>query len=120
MKDKMKNIRIWFENDANNNEQHYDIYENLKYSGHLEAKTNIAFFMIIGPHSGTDNKWMLRVAPLRSFDRWANSTAVEEFFSTDKELCNYLTNHQLDIYKAMLRRLSDDYEEIDNFNQNCD
>lgn len=102
---KMDNIRNWFEDDS----QDYDIYE---YDGHLEAKTETAFFMVVEPHEGNKNKWLLRVAPISSFDRWANSTTVEEFFNTDIELCNYLYEHQLDIYKALLKDLSEDYDEI--------
>lgn len=109
MKNKsMENIRRWFENDATNNGQNYEITE---YDINLEARTDTVLFMIVEPHSGTNNKWMLRVAPISSFDRWANSTAVEEFFDTDIEVCNYLYEHQLDIYKSLLERLSDDYDE---------
>ena len=109
MKNKsMENIRRWFENDTINNGQKYEITE---YDINLEARTDTALFMIVEPHSRTNNKWMLRVAPISSFDRWANSTAVEEFFDTDIEVCNYLYDHQLDIYKDLLKRLSDDYDE---------
>ncbi len=101
----MKNIENWFKN---SNEQ----YEINRYDGHLEASTDIALFMIVKPHSVTNNRWMLRVAAIASFDRWANSTAVEEFFNTDIELCNYLDKHQLDIYKALLKDLSEEYYEI--------
>lgn len=58
--------------------------------------------MIVSPHSGTNNKWLLRTSTISIFDRWANSTAQEEFFDTNKELCEYLSNHQLDIYKKLL------------------
>lgn len=101
----MDNIRAWFENDN----QNYDIYE---YEGHLEAKTETAFFMVVEPHEGTRNRWMLRVAPISSFDRWANSVTIQEFFNTDIELCDYLAEHQLNIYKSLLKSLSEDYEEI--------
>ena len=105
----MENVRNWFENNSTNSGEHYSIFE---YEGHLEANTNIAIFMIVAPHEGTKNKWMLRVSPSGSFDRWANSTAVEEFFDTDTELCSYLNDHQLEIYKALLVRLSRDYDEL--------
>ena len=101
----MKNIKRWFENDYEN----YDITE---YEGHLEARTNTVLYMIVEPHSGTDNKWMLCVTTISAFDRWANSTAIEEFFDTDIELCNYLYDHQLDIYKNLLEYLSEEYDEI--------
>ena len=54
----MENIRRWFENDKVNNGQNYEIYE---YEGHLEARTGTVIFMIVEPHSGTKNRWMLRV-----------------------------------------------------------
>lgn len=105
----MENIRRWFENDKVNNGQDYEIYE---YKGHLEARTGTVFFMVVEPHSGTKNRWMLRVTTESAFDRWANSTAVEEFFNTDIELCNYLHEHQLDIYKDLVRYLSRKYNDI--------
>ena len=105
-----KNIKRWFENDTINSDQHYDICE---YDGHLEAKTDSALFMAVSPHDGTNNKWMLRVTPIVSFDRWANSTAVEKFFGTDIELCDYLHEHQLNIYKMLLERLSEDYRQLE-------
>lgn len=100
----MENVRRWFENDYEN----YDIAE---YDGNLEAKTNIVRYLVVSPHSGTDNRWMLRVTTMSAFDRWANSTAIEEFFETEIELCLYLYDHQLDIYKNLLEYLSLEYEE---------
>lgn len=100
----MENIKRWFENDYEN----YDIAE---YDGNLEAKTNVVRYLIVSPHSGTDNLWILRVSTTSAFDRWANSTAVEVFFETDIGLCNYLYEHQFDIYKNLLEYLSVEYEE---------
>ena len=100
----MENIRRWFEND-------YENYEIAEYDGNLEAKTNIVRYLIVSPHSGTDNRWMLRVTTMSAFDRWANSTAVEDFFETEIELCLYLHDHQLDIYKNLLEYLSLEHEE---------
>ena len=102
---KMENIKQWFENDCEN----YDITE---YDGHLEARTSTVLYMVVEPHSGTDNRWMLRVTTISAFDRWANSTAIEEFFDTDIELCLYLYEHQLDIYKNLLECLSEEYDEM--------
>ena len=55
----MENIRRWFENDQTNNGQNYEIDE---YEGHLEARTDTVIFMVVEPHSGTKNRWMLRVS----------------------------------------------------------
>ena len=101
----MKNIKRWFENDYEN----YDITE---YEGHLEARTNTVLYMIVEPHSGTDNRWMLRVTTISAFNRWANSTPLERFFDSEIELCNYLYAHQLDIYKQLLEYLSLEYDEV--------
>ncbi len=87
-------------------------YEVDEYETTLQAKTDTILFLIVKPHSGTNGKWMLRVAALASFDRWANSTAVEEFFDTEICLRNYLENNQLNIYKDVLRSLSEEYEEM--------
>lgn len=102
----MDNIKRWFEND-------YENYDIIEYEGHLEARTKIAIFMIVAPHSGTDNKWLLKASTISAFDRWANSTAVEVFCDTEVELCNYLYEHQLDIYKELLEYLSAEYDEVD-------
>lgn len=101
----MENIKRWFEND-------YDNYEFIEFDGYLEAKTGTVLYLIVSPHSGTDNKWMLRVSTISAFDRWANSTAIEKFFETDIELHNYLCEHQLDIYKDLIKYLSGEYEEL--------
>ena len=100
----MENVKQWFEND-------YENYDIIEYDGHLEARTKTVLYMIVTPHSGTNNKWMLRVTTISAFDRWANSTAIEEFFDTDIELCIYLYEHQLDIHKNLLECLSVGYEE---------
>ena len=102
----MENIKQWFENDCND-------YDFIEFDGdYLEARTDIILYVVVSPHSGTDNKWMLRVSTISAFDRWANSTAIEKFFETDIELCNYLCEHQLDIYKDLIKYLSGEYEEL--------
>lgn len=101
----MENIKRWFEND-------YENYDIIEYGGHLEARTKTVLYMIVEPHSGTDNKWMLRITTISAFDRWANSRAIEEFFETSIELCNYLYEHQLDIYKQLLEYLSSEYDDL--------
>ena len=98
--------------DIINNWFKYNCYEVDECEMTLQAKTETILFLVVEPHNGTDGKWMLRVAALVSFDRWANSTAVEEFFDTETQLRNYLENNQLYIYKDVLRSLSEEYEEM--------
>lgn len=96
-------VKKWFKDNG---------YEVDEYETTLQAKTDTILFLIVKPHNGTNGKWMLRVAAMVSFDRWANSTAVEEFFDTEIGLRNYLENNQLCIYKDVLRNLSEEYDEM--------
>lgn len=96
-------IKNWFEDNG---------YEVDEYETTLQAKTDTILFLVVEPHNDTNGKWLLRAAALASFDRWANSTAVEEFFDTEIGLRNYLENNQLYIYKDVLRSLSEEYEEM--------
>ena len=96
-------VKNWFKDNG---------YEVDEYEATLQAKTDMILFLVVEPYNGTNGKWMLRVAALVSFDRWANSTAVEEFFDTEIGLYNYLGNNQLYIYKDVLRSLSEEYEEM--------
>lgn len=96
-------VKNWFKDNG---------YEVDEYETTLQAKTDMILFLVVEPHNGTNGKWILRVAALVSFDRWANSTAVEEFFDTEIGLYNYLGNNQLYIYKDVLRSLSEEYEEM--------
>lgn len=96
-------IKNWFEDNG---------YEVGEYETTLQAKNDTILFLVVEPHNGTNGKWTLRAAALASFDRWANSTAVEEFFDTEIGLRNYLENNQLYIYKDVLRSLSAEYEEM--------
>ena len=78
----MENIKRWFKNDYEN----YDITE---YDGHLEARTNTVLYMIVKPHSGTDNRWYLSVWPsirylqelvrIFIFGIWRNNTINSGF-----------------------------------------
>lgn len=106
----MNKIREWFENDSINYGEQYDIYE---YEEHLEARTKTTIFMIVSPHEGNKYRWMFRASTISAFDRWANSTAIEEFFETDIELCNYLSEHKLDIYIQLIEYLSREYDELE-------
>jgi hypothetical protein len=99
----MEKIKQFFEWD-------YECYEISEYNGILEAKKENVVYLVVAPHSGTDNRWMLRISTRSAFDRWANSTAIEEFFETDVDLCSYLYEHPLYIYKTLLAYLSEKYD----------
>lgn len=92
------------------NSEEYTTYE---YEGRLDADTDSIKFLFIAPHSGTDNRWLFRASTIAAFDRWANSSGVEEFFDTEKELCDYLYNHMSDIYMNLIKYLSNVYTELE-------
>ena len=52
-------VKKWFKENG---------YEVDKYET-LQAKTDTILFLVVEPHSGTNGRWMLRVAALASFDR---------------------------------------------------
>lgn len=104
----MNSVRNWFAN--GNGGIYYDIYED---DGRLEAKTDTIKYLIVKPHEGNGNRWLLRISTIAAFDRWANSRAIEKFFDTETELCEYLTDHQLEIYRDLIRYLSDEYDELE-------
>lgn len=68
--------------------------------------------LVVAPHTGTNNRWMIRFSTVSSFDRWANSCAIEEFFDTKEAIIQYLEEKQVDIYKQLLVYLSSEYDEF--------
>lgn len=58
-------------------------------------------------------KWLLRMAPHRSFDRWSVSAAISERFNGPEEIAAYLSDTAV-VYKALFERLSEDYKELDD------
>ena len=57
-------------------------------------------------------KWLLRMAPSESFDRWSVSPAICERFVTPKQMVVYLAN-TTEVYKVLFKKLSSDYKELD-------
>lgn len=76
---------------------------------HIYAESNTIVCCVSAPHEGTDGKWMIRFSPKVSFDRWANSTAIEELFDTCTDLLEFLHYKQAYIYCKLFERLSADY-----------
>lgn len=79
----------------------------------IDASTDTIICLVIAPHEGTNYKYMLRLSTRAAFDRWANSTPIEKFFDTEKEVVDYLKNNQLEIYKQLLVYLSEEYSELE-------
>ena len=98
-------VKNWFE-------YNYKDCDFEEYDNHLEVRTNTILFLIVDRDEDTYDRWMLRITTRSAFDRWANSTPIEMFFKNEVELCYYLQERQLDIYKTLLEYLSEEYDEL--------
>lgn len=79
---------------------------------HLYATSDVINLMVVSPHEGTKNKWMLRVGAMATFDRWANSTSIEKFFDCPEQIAIYLEEEMCSIYKKVLASLSQDAHDM--------
>lgn len=86
--------------------------ECMVYDGQVYGTDRYIICLIVSPHSGTNSRWLVRFSAAVSFDRWANSTGVEKFFDTKDEVATYLESQQLNIYKELLKYLSEEYQDI--------
>lgn len=77
-------------------------------AGHSDLIT-----VLVRAPNGDDPKWLLRMSPSASFDRWANSMCIEERFDSGAEIRSYFYLHEKDIWKQLLRTLSEEYAEIE-------
>lgn len=81
--------------------------------GNIYADNKLINCVVSSPHEGNDYRYLIRFSTVSAFDRWANSTAIEEFFSTKEEVINYLRENELNIYKQLLEYLSEEYAELE-------
>lgn len=58
-------------------------------------------------------KWLLRMAPSVSFDRWSVSAAISERFDSPERVVEYLCYVSL-IYRKLFNQLSKDYKDLDD------
>ena len=61
-------------------------------------------------------KWLLRMAPSASFDRWSVSAAIEERFDNPDRIVEFLC-HVAMIYKKLFDSLSNDYMALNKENE---
>lgn len=87
--------------------------------GVLEIDNDTLHCQIVSPHSGTGNRWLVRIAPSASFDRWANSTAFQGYFDTFELMKNYLTSSACvaHILSDVLESLSADFKELNEYSE---
>lgn len=78
----------------------------------LASESGFINAIVVTPHDGTEDKWMIRLSPAASFDRWANSRYIEEFFITADKLRHWLYDETDEIVRGLFEMLSDDYVEL--------
>lgn len=78
----------------------------------VEGASEYVIALVIAPHEGTKNRWMLRMAARPCFDRWANSTHLELFFYEIDDLISYLEQEQRYIWMRLFKCLSGEYDEL--------
>ena len=87
---------------------------------HIYATDEFINAMVVSPHEGNKYRWLLRVAPMVTFDRWANSTVIEKDFGSVDEVVDYLEKNQLTIYQHLFEALSREVVEEREFAENED
>lgn len=84
-----------------------DFYEHNKYSlkdiytyedidgslTHIGWEKDEILYNITAPHSENHFKFMIRINPKKTFDKWGNAD-IEEFFDTIDELVAYINDEE--------------------------
>ena len=79
---------------------------------HIYMEDELLYYCIVAPHGGNGYKYMLRVNPKKTFDRWINAD-IEEFYDLIEAL-NYDLRNNKWIYRTLLEIYIDKYmEEIE-------
>ena len=95
----------------------YNIDTSVKY-GMIIGDNGLIKIQIEPPRPNCDSvdehsKWLLRMAPSASFDRWSVSAAISERFNGTNQIVERLC-HTADVYRKMFAQLSNDYKELDD------
>lgn len=91
----------------------YYTMESERVDSNLYSKNHLMHSVIVPPHEGTNNRWMIRFSTISAFDRWANSCPIEKFFKDVSDLQFYLMKSAEHIYLELLEYLSGEYDELE-------
>lgn len=81
---------------------------------HIYTGKDDLYFVIIAPHEGNDFKYLLRVNPKKTFDRWSVCD-WDRSFPYAYQLVEYLEENMLKIYQDILEIYIDYYWESEYF-----
>lgn len=77
----------------------------------LEGVGAAIIFLVVPPHDNM-KKWLLRIAPRCTFDRWANSTVIERELDNVESVVNWLRNEKMFVFAKILNSLSKEVVEM--------
>ena len=78
----------------------------------VEGSSEYIVALVVTQQKGTNNYWMLRMAPQSSFDRWANSAYLDLFFKDIDDLIGFLEQEKAYMYQVLFKGLSAEYDEL--------
>ena len=91
----------------------FDIWAEIdEVFGRVEGSSPYVIALIVAPHEGTKNRWMLRTAPTAGFDRWANSGSLELFFDDVDNLIGFLREEKAYIWEDLFKCVCEEYDEL--------
>ena len=73
----------------------------------LHAESDSMVFLVVAPHDEM-KKWLLRIAPRSTFDRWANSVVIERQFDNVASIANWLKMEKMFVFMKVLNSLSNE------------
>ena len=91
--------------------KYIDVSEHEGKVENIHAENNELVLLVVPPHDHMKT-WMVRAAPRCTFDRWANSTVIEEYLETQKDVVNWLALSKADIVEKVLKSLSEEVVEM--------
>ena len=77
----------------------------------IHAANSTMVILIVPPHDHM-KKWLVRVAPRCTFDRWANSTVIEREFDTQRCVVDWLRISKMFVVEKLFDSLSEEVSEM--------
>ena len=88
-----------------------------EYNGKVEnihAANKTMVMLIVTPHDQM-KKWLVRVAPCCTFDRWANSTVIEKEMDNQESVVTWLALSKEQILEKLFESLSREVSEMEEY-----
>lgn len=83
---------------------------------HIYTEKDDICYCMIAPQDGNDNKFLLRINPKKTLDRWGVCD-IQIPFNTYEELIIYLEFYEIDTYKNLLDIYIENYLESGEINE---